>query len=191
MRARRGKPVLLIDIAVPRDVEPRVQDLDDVYLYNIDDLQAVVDDNLAGRQVEATRVEELVEEEVVKFQAWMRGLEVTPTIRQLKMLAEGIVDSEFARVGGRLSHLSQRDRDVVETLLRGVVNKLQHPVIMHLKDAASTGNGYHEVEQVRAMFGLGRETENAATLNELGPTAEGTAIPAVCETPEPAARGTR
>jgi glutamyl-tRNA reductase len=191
MRARRGKPVLLIDIAVPRDVEPRVEDLDDVYLYNIDNLQDVVQDNLAGRQVEATRVEELVEEEVAKFQVWMRGLEVAPTIRQLTTMAAGIIDSEFARVGGRLSHLSQRDRDVVETLLRGVVNKLQHPVIMHLKDAAGTGNGYHEVEQVRAMFGLGREVDNEALHDELRPTTEGTAIPAICETPEPAARGAR
>lgn len=194
MRARRGKPVLLVDIAVPRDVEPGVEALDDVYLYNIDDLQAVVAESLAGRQVEATRVEELVEEEVGKFQVWMRSLEVAPTIRQLQALATGIVDSEFARVGGRLSHLSQRDRDVVETLLRGVVNKLQRPVILHLKDAAGTGNGYHEVEQVRAMFGLDRTEEwtaSGAPVAEAEIVVEGVHRPALCDAPEPIARGGR
>jgi glutamyl-tRNA reductase len=156
MRARHGRPIFLIDIAVPRDVEPDVEKLDDVYLYNIDDLQEVVEKSLAGRQAEAGRVEALLEEDLKKFQAWLRGLEVGPTIQQLQRLAEQILDSEQARVGGRLSHLSQRDREVVDTLVRGVVNKLLRPPILHLKEAANSGNGYHEVENVRAIFGLDR-----------------------------------
>jgi glutamyl-tRNA reductase len=159
MRARRGRPMFLIDIAVPRDIEPEVGNLDDVYLYNIDDLQAVVEKNLAGRQVEAGRVEQLIEEDREKFQSWLRGLEVGPTIRQLQEMAEQIVAAEQNRVGGRLSHLEQRDRDVVETLVRGVVNKLLRPPILHLKEAASSGNGYHEVEHVRTIFGLGKVEE--------------------------------
>jgi len=154
MRARRGRPIFLIDIAVPRDVEPPVGELDDVYLYNVDDLQAVVEKNLVGRQQEATRVDTIVEEELKRFQQWLRTLEVGPTIRELQELSKATVNAEWARVGGRLSHLSERDRDVIDTFVRGVVNKLLRPPILHLKDAAASGNGYHEVENVRAIFGL-------------------------------------
>jgi glutamyl-tRNA reductase len=75
----------------------------------------------------------------------------------LQQFSEAIVRSEWARVGGRLSHLSERDRDVVDTYIRGVVNKMLRPPILHLKDAAASGNGYHEVEHVRAIFGLNQE----------------------------------
>lgn len=155
-RARRGRPLFLIDIAVPRDIDPVVGDLEDVYLYNIDDLQGLIDRNLQGRRVEAERVEAIVEEEKDRFQAWFRGLEVGPTIQQLQVLATQMVEAEWGRVGGRLSHLNQRDRDMVDTLVRGVVNKMLRPAILHLKDAANSGNGYHEVENVRAIFGLNR-----------------------------------
>lgn len=158
-RARRGRSLFLIDIAVPRDVEPEVGDLEAVYLYNIDDLQQVVEKNLAGRQAEVARVDELLEEELKRFQGWLRGLEVGPTIQQLQRLAEQIIDSEQARVGGRLSHLNGRDRDAVDTLVRGVVNKLLRHPIVHLKKAAESGNGYHEVESVRAIFGLAEQEE--------------------------------
>jgi glutamyl-tRNA reductase len=168
-RARRGRPMFLIDIAVPRDVEPEVGDLEDVYLYNIDDLQEVVAKSLAGRQVEAERVETLIEEDLRKFQGWLRGLEVAPTIRQLQELAEQIVETERARVGGRLSHLSDRDRDVVDTLVRGVVNKLLRPPILHLKEAAHSGNGYHEVENVRNIFSLGQDESEPGAETEGAP----------------------
>ncbi len=153
-RGRRGRPLFLIDIAVPRDVEQAVGELDDVYLYNIDDLQAVVQKNTAGRQIEAVRVEEIVEEEKDRFLAWLRSREVAPTIQQLQRFTDEIVAAEYARVGGRLSHLTQRDRDVVDTLVRGIVNKVMRRPIVHLKEAADSGNGYHEVESVRAIFGL-------------------------------------
>jgi len=154
MRARRGRPLFLIDIAVPRDVEPEAGELEDVYLYNIDDLQEVVEKSKAERQAEAVRVESLIEEDLLKFQGWLRGLEVGPTIRQLQEFAEAIVRGEQERVGSRLSHLSERDREVVDTLVRGITQKLLRPTILHLKGAASSGNGYHEVESVRAIFGL-------------------------------------
>ncbi len=154
MRARRGRALFLIDIAVPRDVDPQASKLDDVYLYNIDDLQSVVASSLAGRQSEIARVESLLEEDLARFQTWVSGLSVGPTIRQLQEFGRGILDSELNRVGGRLSHLSERDREVVNTLLQGVVNKLLRPSILHLRSAAETGSGYHEIEHVRAVFGL-------------------------------------
>lgn len=154
MRARRGRPLLLIDIAVPRDFEPAVGGLDDVYLYNIDDLQEVVEKNLEGRQAEVAQVEAIIQEDLARYSSWMRGLEVGPTIQQLQALAQGIVAGEMERVGGRLAHLSERDRNVVDAMVRGVVNKLLRPPILHLRAAAESGNGYHEVEHVRAVFGL-------------------------------------
>lgn len=156
-RSRRGRPIFFIDIAVPRDVDPQVGEMDDVYLYNVDDLQAVVEKSLAGRQQEVEHVDGIIEEELKRFQQWLRTLEVGPTIQQLQQFSEATVRAEWSRVGGRLSHLSERDRDVVDTLIRGVVNKLLRPPILHLKDAAATGNGYHEVEHVRAIFGLNQE----------------------------------
>ncbi len=166
IRARRGRPIFLIDIAVPRDIEEGVGNLDDVYLYNIDDLQAVVAKSLTVRKGEVARVEELLEADLAKFQSWLRGLEVGPTIQQLQRMAECIIDAEWARVGGRLSHLNQRDRDVVDTLLRGAMNKLLRPSILHLKSAADSGNGYHEVESVREIFGLAALEEATRALGE-------------------------
>jgi glutamyl-tRNA reductase len=156
MRTRRGRPIFLIDIAVPRDIEPAAGDLDNVFLYNIDDLQQVVHKNLALRQSEVERVEGIIEEEVRRFQGWLRGLEVGPTIAELQQEMESIRLAELERLGGRLSHLSERDRAVVEALVRGVVNKIIRRPILHLRDAAASGNGYHEVEAVRAIFGLGQ-----------------------------------
>lgn len=156
-RGRRGKPLFLIDIAVPRDIDPAAADLDDVYLYNIDDLQSVIDENLSLRQGEAAQVGEIVDQEVHRFQVWLASLDVGPTIKQLQLLSDAIVAGEWNRVGSRLGHLSQRDRETVDTLVRGVVNKLIRPTILHLREAASDGNGYRQVEQVRTIFGLSKD----------------------------------
>jgi glutamyl-tRNA reductase len=154
MRQRRGRPLFLIDIAVPRDVEPNVGELDDVFLYNIDDLHAVVDKNLAVRQSEVERVEGIIEDEVARFQGWTRGLAVAPTIGDLQRKAESIAQAELSRLGGKLSHLSDRDRDVVATLVHGVVNKVLRDPILHLREAASSGDGHDTVEVIRAAFAL-------------------------------------
>jgi len=153
-KRRRGRPLFLIDLAVPRDVEPTVNELDDVYLYNIDDLQAVVERNLADRQEEAVAAEPLVEEEVARFQAWLRMLEVGPTIGELQAWADSVEEGEWERLSGRLSHLSERDRKQVAALLRGLKNKLLRAPILHLKRAAQTGNGYGEVAHIREVFSL-------------------------------------
>jgi glutamyl-tRNA reductase len=154
MRRRRGRPIFLIDIAVPRDVEPAVAELDDVFLYNIDDLNAVVDKNLAVRQSEVERVETIIEEELARFQTWLRGLAVAPTIGDLQRKAEAIAHAELARLGGKLSHLNARDRDVVATLVRGVLNKVLRDPILHLREAAASDDGHDTVEVLRAAFGL-------------------------------------
>jgi glutamyl-tRNA reductase len=154
IHARRGRSIFLIDTAVPRDVEPAAADLEDVFLYNIDDLQAVVEKSLALRQSEVERVEAVVEKEVHRFLVWLRTQEVGPTIAALKQRAETISDSELTRLRSRLGHLSTEDFQAFEATLRGVANKLLHRPIVHLRGAAASGNGYHEMEAIRAIFGL-------------------------------------
>jgi glutamyl-tRNA reductase len=160
VRARRGRPVFLIDTAVPRDVEPEAADLEDVFLYNIDDLQAVVAKSLAVRQSEVDRVEGIVEEEVRRFGIWLRTQEVGPTIAALQRRAEQIREGELERLRSRLAHLGPDEFGLVEATVRGVVNKLLHRPIVHLREAASAGNGYHEVEAIRTIFGLDGEEDS-------------------------------
>jgi glutamyl-tRNA reductase len=160
VHARRGRPIFLIDIGVPRDVEPEVADLDDLFLYNIDDLQAVVDKSLALRQSEVERVDAIIEEEVHRFLAWLRTQEVGPTISALQRQAEQIRGREMEQLRARLAHLSPEEFQQVEAAVRGVVNKLLHRPMIHLRSAAASGNGYHEVESVRAIFGLDEEVSN-------------------------------
>ena len=106
-------------------------------------------------------MEALIDEDLRKFQTWLRGLEVSPTIQQLQQLKESIILSEFQRAGGKLSDLSPEQREAVDTLVRSVANKLVLPTIMHLKEAADSGNGYHEVENIRTIFRLNRESADA------------------------------
>jgi glutamyl-tRNA reductase len=157
MRQRRRRPLVLIDIAVPRDVEPEVGELDDVFLYNIDDLHAVVGKNLAARQSEVERVEGILEEELARFQGWLSGLAVAPTVGDLQRKVAVIAQAELTRLGGKLTHLSDRDRDVVATLVHGVVNKVLRDPILHLREAAVSGNGHDSVGVIRAAFALDEE----------------------------------
>jgi glutamyl-tRNA reductase len=149
MRRRRFRPIFLIDIAMPRDVEPTVNDLDGVYLYNIDDLQAVVEENLGERREEAIRGERIVEEEVVKFVNWAASLDSTPTIVALKEKLEAIRTGELARINGKLAGLSSAEREAVEMITRSIVNKIAHDPIAYLKKAGarSKGNLYLDIAQ--------------------------------------------
>jgi glutamyl-tRNA reductase len=149
MRRRRFRPIFVIDIAMPRDVEPAVNDLDGVYLYNIDDLQAVVEENLGERREEALRGERIVEEEVVKFVDWAASLDSTPTIVALKEKLEAIRTGELARINGKLAGLSSAEREAVEMITRSIVNKIAHDPIAYLKKAGarSKGNLYLDIAQ--------------------------------------------
>jgi glutamyl-tRNA reductase len=157
---RKGRPLFVIDLAVPRDVEPAVAELEDCYLYDIDDLQAVVRESLSGRRREAERAEAIVEQEARCFRDWQASLHVVPAIASLRERAERIRSGELAKAEGRLEGLSESERRTVESLTTQIVNKLLHVPIVRLKEAAATeGTGY--VEVARHLFGLG-EDESAA-----------------------------
>ena len=153
---RKGRPLFVIDLAVPRDVEPAVAELDGCYLYNIDDLEAVVSESLSGRRREAARAEGIVTQEAERFRDWQASLEVVPAIASLRERAERIRSGELAKAESRLEGLSESERRTVESLTTQIVNKLLHVPIVRLKQAAATeGTGY--VEVARHLFGIGEE----------------------------------
>jgi glutamyl-tRNA reductase len=156
LRARRGRPVLIVDLAVPRDVDPSLGIIDGCFLYDLDALESVVAATLEGRRSEAVHAERIVTEEAERFRAWRASLAVVPAIAALRAHAEEIRAAELARLEGRLH---DADRDVVETLTAQIVNKLLHLPTVRLKDAAITADGLLYADVVRHLFGLGEEDE--------------------------------
>ena len=155
--ARRGRPLFLVDLAVPRDVDPAVNELDGCYLYDIDDLEAVVAESLAGRRVEAERAEAIVAAEAARFAAWQASLDVVPAIASLRARAEEIRAAELAKAEARLGHLTEADRRAVESVTAQIVNKLLHLPTVRMKQAAVTADGVLYAETVRHLFGLGED----------------------------------
>lgn len=153
VRSRRHRPLFFIDIAVPRDVHPDVGGIDNVFLYDIDDLRSVVDANLRERQKEVPRVGEIIDEEVCGFVAWLRCQEVVPTIVSLRDRLEGIRRAELARCHGKLS-LGDRDRNTVEALTQAIVNKILHTPTIRLKGQATDGSCGLYVDAVKELFDL-------------------------------------
>ena len=150
---RKGRPLFVIDLAVPRDVDPGVAQLEDCYLYDIDDLQAVVRESLSGRRREAERAEAIVEHEAERFRDWQASLRVVPAIASLRERAESIRSGELAKAESRLEGLSESERRTVESITTQIVNKLLHVPIVRLKQAAAAeGSGY--VEVAKDLFGL-------------------------------------
>jgi glutamyl-tRNA reductase len=160
LEARRGRPLFLIDIAVPRDIDPGIDELDDCYRYDIDDLEQVVEASLAGRRREGEAAEAMAAHEAQKFGSWLASLDVVPAITQLRAHAEDIRRAELARAEGRLERLSDADRSVVESLTSQIVNKLLHLPTVRMKEAAAGADGTLYADTVRRLFGLDGESEN-------------------------------
>jgi glutamyl-tRNA reductase len=160
-RARRkGLPLLLIDIAVPRDLDPAIHELEGCYLYDIDDLESVVEASLAGRRDEAVRAESIVRAEAERFAAWHASLEVVPAISELREHAEAIRAGELARAENVLARLSENERRLVESMTAGIVNKLLHLPTVRLKEAAAGAEGVAYADAVRHLFGLDERPED-------------------------------
>lgn len=154
LRVRKGRPLLLVDLAVPRDLDPAINGLEGCFLYDVDDLRAVVEETLSGRRGAAASAERLVADEAERFRDWHAALDVVPTITSLRALAEEIRDSELARAGGRLS---DRERRNVEFVTSQIVAKLLHLPTIRLKEAAAAADGVVYADVVRHLFGLGEE----------------------------------
>ena len=154
LRARRSRPMFFIDIAVPRDVDPAVNTLENVFLYDIDDLQNVVQENRRERQREALEAEALVWQEVRQFQQWLTVRDAVPTIVAMRQHAEAIRLQELEKALHKLGPLDERQRRVLEDLTCGIVNKLLHAPTVYLKRASPEGQGRDAVHVVRHLFNL-------------------------------------
>jgi glutamyl-tRNA reductase len=157
MRRRRGRPIFFVDIAVPRDLDSRINELDGCYLYDIDDLEEVVEASLAGRLGEADRAEAIVAEEADAFHAWQRSLDVVPAIASLRALAERIRAAELARAERRLGPLSDPQRRALEAMTSRIVEKLLYLPTVRMKEAAAGAEGAGYADAVRHLFGLGED----------------------------------
>jgi glutamyl-tRNA reductase len=156
---REGRPLLMIDIAVPRDIEPTVREVRGVTLYDMDDLQREVARNMGSREAEAVRARKLVDQEVARFADWLASLDVVPTIAALRELGEGVVQQVLRENEPRWESLSDEDRARVELLARAVVSRLLHEPTLRLKGAVDGDESYVYVQALRELFGL--EVEGA------------------------------
>ncbi|MBK8171844.1 MAG: glutamyl-tRNA reductase [Sandaracinaceae bacterium] len=170
-KARRHRLMLLVDIAVPRDVDPRVGTISNVILYDIDDLEKVSGENLAERLREASVAEQIVEGEVREFEEWRRSLVLTPTIVALRETFQQVVRDELARTTSRLS-LREEDKRALERMGEAIVTKLLHQPLQELKRGAEDSDGAEMIAAVRKLFDLETSTSAQAVSNaEAAPAA--------------------
>jgi len=154
MRGRRARPLFFIDIAVPRDIDPEVNNIDDVFLYDIDSLNGVVQSNLAERMREADLAEQIIAEEIAAFERWLESLEVVPTVAAIRAKAEGIRRAEMEKAFKRLDGLSAQELETVEALTASIVNKMLHGPTNRLKAVAGQRFGVAYIEAARYLWGL-------------------------------------
>jgi len=157
MKKRRNRPLFFIDIAVPRDVEPEVNDLENVYAYDIDDLKGIIQMNRGQREEEAIKAERIVEEEVIKFEQWLKTLEVVPTIVSLKEKAETIRQAELKKSLSSLGELSPSQMKSLEALTLSITEKILNDPILFLKKKADRPLGKSYLDTARRLFRLDRE----------------------------------
>ncbi len=168
MRERRHRPMFLIDLAVPRAIDPALSDLDDVYLYDVDDLDGVVAENRGARARAAAKAEVIVDAEVDAFWRWLTNLDAVPTIVALRDRVEGIRRRELERSLTALGPVDARQRELIERLTRAIVNKILHaPVTALRRHRAGTDETFY-VEAARRLFGLGADVDEVDPDDEEG-----------------------
>ena len=158
MKDRKQKPIFFIDIADHRDIEPRVGDIENVYLYNIDDLQKVSNENIKDREKETQKAEMIVQGEVDKFVNWYRSLEVTPTIIALRKKFEEIRKKELEKTLSLHPDLSDREKKSLEALTSAIINKILHPPITLLKQTNEEAMADLYLDALHALFGLSEKS---------------------------------
>jgi glutamyl-tRNA reductase len=153
MRARDHRPLLLVDIAVPRDIDPACSDIEGVELYDMDDLQAAVAHTMSVREAEALRAEAIVEEEIQRFAAWLGSFAVQPTIRALREYGDAIVEQVLSENAGRWEQPSERDVERIEAVARSVMKRVLHEPTLHLRTLGD-GRSHGRLQITRELFGL-------------------------------------
>jgi glutamyl-tRNA reductase len=159
MATRAGRPLLLVDIAVPRDIEPACREIPGVSLHDIDDVQQIVEHNASGREAEAKRAEQILEAELQRFERWLASLEVVPTISALRRRGEEIARRVLAENESRWENLTEADRERLNALSKAIASRLLHEPTLRMKRAGGSEDAYLYVSALRELFGLDTETE--------------------------------
>lgn len=154
MCARKNRPLFFIDIAVPRDIAPKINRINNCYLYDIDDLQDVVNDNMHERHKEALKGERLVEEAVVKFHQWLEDLKVVPTIVSMRKKFDSITEAETEKTLGSMNNLSKQDVEAIKRMTRAITSKIMHDPILFLKNSGKHRNDSFYINAARNLFNL-------------------------------------
>jgi glutamyl-tRNA reductase len=154
MKSRRGRPLFFIDIAVPRDLDPAIHQLDNVFLYDIDDLQDVVQTNLRERQKEAEKLDAVIAGEVADFQEWVRTLGVVPLISALREKALAIQGETMRSIENKLPHLSERDLKVLRKHTKSIINQMMRDPILQIKELAIKPNADEALKLFSQIFAL-------------------------------------
>lgn len=165
-RARKRRPLFFVDIAVPRDVDPAVNRLENVYLYDIDDLGAVVEENRAAREKEAVRAQRIVEEETIAFLAWLDELDVFPTIIALTQKADAVRRAELRKTLNKMGDLSPEQLEALDVMTKALTHKLIHDPILFLKRAGRRGDKAHKLNLARRILGLDRPDQEITETKE-------------------------
>ncbi len=157
LRKRKNKPLFFIDIAVPRDIDPEINRLNNAYVYDIDDLKGVIEENIEDRKREALKAERIIEEAVIGFKHWHKNLDVVPTIVGMRKKMENIVQKEIKKTSKSLQHLSEDDYQAIYRMTDAIINKILHDPTLFLKQ-----NGYHgpssaPIDFTRKLFRLDEE----------------------------------
>lgn len=160
---RQGQPIIMIDIAVPRDIDPALRDIAGVYLYDIDDLQGVVDANYLERQRASRAAQKIIEEELDKFNQWLATLYVVPVISALKSQAEAIKTHELQKALNRMGALSEHQQKVLGSMANSIVNQLLHHPVVTLKEMAVSNEGHIYAEVLKKLFDLQVDYEETLT----------------------------
>ncbi len=157
LRKRKNRPLFFIDIAVPRDIDPGINRLTNAYVYDIDDLKGVIEENIEDRKREAVKAERMIDEAVIKFRQWHENLDIVPTIIDLRKKLETIAQNEVKKTFKSLQHLSETDYQAIYRMTHAIINKILHDPTLFLKQ-----NGYHgpnsaSIDFTRKLFRLDEE----------------------------------
>ena len=159
IKERKNRPMFFIDISVPRNIDPLINNIDNIYLYNVDDLQGVVEANLKERVKEAKEAEAIIHEELGNFHRWVKSLDVVPTIVALKKKLEETRKSELEKGLSGLNGLQEKDIQAIDAMTKAIVNKIAHDPVTHLKKEANKVEGDFYIEATRKLFDLDKEEE--------------------------------
>ena len=164
MKKRPSRALFMIDIAVPRDLDPHISELSNVFLYDIDDLEGIVQSNIEMRRNEAVRIEGMIEQEMDAFALWLQTLGVKPVIRALQEKATGIHEDTLLSLFNKLPELDERQRTVIRRLTRSIVNQMMHDPINRIKEMAADNNGHEALDMFSQIFALDEIVDEEAKL---------------------------